>query len=116
MTLPKGGVQQGPEKGGIHVGTADNTSNKKIDEERRIANDFIEHQRQHHQDATPSDIEEIPTLAVQPEPMPPCDSWCFPAQRGFRYIHAGPLLCTRLALLLSSPYSAAQVSKGKHCC
>src|SRR5712691_760118 len=113
MTLPKGRVQEGPKKGSIHVGTTDHASNKKIDKECGMANDCIEHQRQHHQDATARDIEEIPLFAVQPEPMLSTISWGFSAQRCCRCIHAEHLLGTRLGWLLPALYTQEQVSRGK---
>src|SRR5712692_2581841 len=86
MTLPKGSVQQGSEKSGIHVGTTDNASNKEIDESCGIASDFIQHERDHYQYATSSNVEEIPAFATQPGSLPPPSPLLFPAQHRFRCI------------------------------
>src|SRR3989442_11892511 len=87
MTLPKGSVQQGAEKSGIHVGTTNNAGNKEINESCGIASDFIQHQRDHYQYATPSKTEEIPAFATQPWSLPPHRPLLFPAQHCFRCIH-----------------------------
>src|SRR2546425_11682921 len=62
MTVPKGRVQECPEKSGVHMGAADNTGNKKVDKGRGMAQDGIEPQRHHPENATASDTEEIPAV------------------------------------------------------
>src|SRR5919202_336553 len=113
MTVPKGRVQECPEKRGVHMGASDHTGDKKVDEGRGMAYDGIEHQRHHHENATASDTEEIPVLAVQPGSLCPHGSWGFPAERCFRGIHARHLLSPRLDLLGPALHRAAWVPQDK---